>query len=102
MSVARDQLLNLFEITLGPLVLVLSLWAVALSSQGSLAPHHVILALIVFSLTFPGSAQLNLRPMRVIRYIIAGWLSIAGLLFFFGYVSGYVEYFERDILLTWL
>ncbi len=102
LSVARDQLLNLFEITIGPLALVLSLWAVALAMQGSLAPHHVILALIVFSLTFPGSAQLNLRPMRVIRYVIAGWLSIAGLLFFFGYVSGYLGYFERDVLLTWV
>jgi len=101
LSVGRDQLLNLFEITLGPLVLVLSLWAVALSIQRTLAPHDVILALIVFSLTFPGSAQLNLPLVRVIRYIIAGWLSIAGLLFFFGYVSGYVGYFERDILITW-
>ena len=101
LSLARDRLLNLFEITLGPLMLALSLWVVALLLEKSLAPHHVILAVIVFSLTFPGSAQLNLPPMRVIRNLIGGWLAIAGLLFFFGYVSGYIGYFERDVLLAW-
>src|SRR5216117_4187906 len=52
MSVGRAQLLNVLEMTLEPLVLVLSLWGVALLIEGQLRAPHMILALIVFSLTF--------------------------------------------------
>src|SRR5205809_7739154 len=57
MSVGRAQLLNVLEMTLEPLVLVLSLWGVALLIEGQLRAPHMILALIVFSLTFPTEAR---------------------------------------------
>ena len=98
----RDQLLNLLEISIDPLVLALSLWPIAFWYDGYLDPHHVILSLIVFSLTFPGSAHLTQRPWSALRHIILGWLTLSGLLFLFGYVSGYLAYFDRDILVTWL
>jgi putative colanic acid biosynthesis UDP-glucose lipid carrier transferase len=101
MSVARDQLLNLLEITLEPLVLVLSLWGLALLMEGQLRAPYVILALIVFSLTFPSAARLSQAPWRMTRNIVIGWLTLSGLLFFFGYASNYLDYFHRDTLVTW-
>jgi putative colanic acid biosynthesis UDP-glucose lipid carrier transferase len=101
LSFGRDQLLNVIEVVLEPLVLVLSLWAVALAIEGRLAAHDVILALIVFSLTFPGSSRLTTGPWRVVRHIATGWLAMAGLLLLFGWASHYLEYFEREVLLTW-
>jgi hypothetical protein len=59
MPIGRDRLLNLIEISLDPLVLVVSLWVVALVVGGHLLPRHVILGLVVFSLTFPGSLRLT-------------------------------------------
>ena len=97
----RDQLLNLLEISIDPLVLSLSLWPIAFWFDGYLAPPHVILSVIVFSLTFPGSAHLTQTPGNALRRIILGWLTLSGLLFLFGYVSGYLGYFDRDILVTW-
>jgi putative colanic acid biosynthesis UDP-glucose lipid carrier transferase len=99
--VGRDQLLHTLESLIGPLVLALSLWIVALSFDGSLPPQYVILSLIVFSLTFPGSTLLTVVPWRVFRHIVAAWLAVSGLLFAFGYASGYIEYFDREVLLTW-
>jgi putative colanic acid biosynthesis UDP-glucose lipid carrier transferase len=32
---------------------------------------------------------------------VAGWLAISGLLFAFGYASGYLQYFDRELLMTW-
>jgi len=102
MSVARDQILNLVEMTLEPLSLVVSLWAVAVYHREGIGPHHVILALIVFSLTFPGTARLMRPPWRAVRDILLGWISLAALLFAFGYASGYLRYFDPEMLLTWM
>ena len=101
LTVGRDHLLNLIEIVLDPLVLVLSQWGVALWVEGRLTPHDVILSLIVFSLTFPGSARLTMRPWRAVRHIAVGWLALSGLLFLFGYASRYLAEFGSAFLLTW-
>ena len=101
MPIGRDRLLNLIEISLDPLVLVVSLWAVAWVVSGHLLPRHVILALVVFSMTFPGSLRLTQTLPGVVRHIVVAWLTISGLLLVFGYVSGYLQYFDRDVLVTW-
>jgi putative colanic acid biosynthesis UDP-glucose lipid carrier transferase len=101
MSVGRGQLLNVLEMTLEPLVLVASLWSVALAMEGRLAAPHMILAVVVFSLTFPSEARLSQSRGRVIVNILTGWLALAALLLIFGHVSGYLEYFHRDTLITW-
>jgi putative colanic acid biosynthesis UDP-glucose lipid carrier transferase len=101
MSVGRDRLLSLIEISLDPFVLVFSLWAVTLLIDRHLAPQHVILAVIVFSLTFPGASYLAKSAGSVARHIIFSWLTIFGLLFIFGYASGYLSYFNADLLMVW-
>jgi putative colanic acid biosynthesis UDP-glucose lipid carrier transferase len=101
MSIGRDRLLNVLEMALEPLVLVCTLWAVATVLEGGIGAPHVILALLVFSLTFPSEARLPLPLWRAVRDSLVGWLTLSGLLFFFGYATNYLEYFQRDTLLTW-
>jgi len=90
MTLAGDQLLNLLEIALDPLALVLSLWIVALAIQGVLLPAEVILALLVFALTFPGAMRLTQSPWSAAMLIeghvlrhkvkpgITGWTQVNG------------------------
>ena len=99
--VGRDQLLNTLEFSIAPLVWALSLWAVAVWYDGYLAPRYVILSVIVFSLTFPGPAYLTQSPWRVARRILVSWVALSGLLFLFGIASGYLQYFDPRLLLTW-
>jgi putative colanic acid biosynthesis UDP-glucose lipid carrier transferase len=101
LSVGRDQLLNLFETLLDPTILVLSQWAVALWIDGQLHPQDVILSLVLFALTFPGSSRLSMPPWRAMRHILLGWLALSGLLFLFGYASHYLAEFNSTILLHW-
>jgi Undecaprenyl-phosphate glucose phosphotransferase len=101
-AVGRDRLLNLLEIGAEPLMLVLSLWAVATWYGAGVDARHIILSIVVFSLTFPGPARLTQSPLRAVRNILFGWLTLAALLFVFGYASGYLAYFDDDELLTWL
>ena len=101
MSVGRDRMLSLIEISLDPLVLVFSLWGLTLIIDRQLAPQHVILAVIVFSLTFPGPSYLAKSAGSVVRHIIFSWLAIFGLLYIFGYASGYLSYFNSELLMVW-
>jgi len=101
LTLGRDNLLSLIEIFLEPLVLVFSLWIVALAIQGRMGRQEIILSLIVFSLTFPGSSRLTMPPWRMLRHVVLGWFAVSGLLLLFGYGSRYVDYFDPDILITW-
>src|SRR3954470_4583242 len=101
MSVGRDQLLHLIEISLDPLVLAVSLWAVALAVEEHVAPRHVILSVVVFAVTFPGSANLTRSVASMLRHIGLSWLTVSGILLVFGYLTGYLRYFDRELLVTW-
>jgi putative colanic acid biosynthesis UDP-glucose lipid carrier transferase len=102
MSMGRDQLLHLIEIWIDPLVLALSLWMVAFVVEEALLPRHVILSIVAFSITFPGSANLTRSVASMLRHVVLGWLTVFALLVVFGYLTGYLRYFGEDLLLAWL
>jgi len=101
MSVARAPLLTVVEMTFEPLILVAVLWALAWAIEGRLYPQYMVLALVVFALTFPNEARLAYPRGRAVVDIVTGWLVSAGLLAAFGHVSGYLDYFDRHVLVTW-
>jgi len=101
MALGRGKLLGTLEMTLEPLVYVVSLWGVALAAEGRLAAGHMILAVILFSLTFPSEARLSQSRGRVIANILIGWAALAALLALFGHFSGFLDYFHRETLVTW-
>lgn len=100
-AIGRDRLLNVIEMTLEPMLLVVSLWLTAQILDDRISARHIILAVLVFSLTFPGAARLSQSSWRAIRNILMGWVALAALLMLFGYVSRYVEYFDPQLLATW-
>ena len=99
--VRRNRLLSVVEMSLDAVVLVVSLWAVALIMNGEIAPRDVLLAVIVFSLAFPGTEHLTETIPGLARHIGAGWIVGSGLLLAFGYMTGYVKLFDSDVLVTW-
>src|SRR5687768_1270692 len=101
MALGRGKLLNTLEMTLEPLVHVVSLWGVAPAVEGRLDAVHMILAVVMFSLTFPSEARLSQPRGRVIVNILIGWAMLAALLGLFGHFSGYLDYFHRETLVTW-
>jgi putative colanic acid biosysnthesis UDP-glucose lipid carrier transferase len=101
MALGRGKLLSTAEMTLEPLVHVVSLWGVALAVEGRLDAVHMILAVVMFSLTFPSEARLSQPRGRVIVNILTGWAMLAALLGLFGHFSGYLDYFHRETLVTW-
>jgi putative colanic acid biosynthesis UDP-glucose lipid carrier transferase len=102
MGLGRSHLFTAVEAGLDPLVLVFSLWALAFYFEGSVRPAYLILSVIVFSLTFPGSSQLRLPVWKVMAKIAFHWIWIAGLLLLTGYVTEYFHKFSMTVLGHWL
>lgn len=102
MGLGRSHLFTAVEAGLDPLVLVFSLWALAFYFEGSVRPAYLILSVIVFSLTFPGTSQLRLPVWKVLSKIAFHWLWIAGLLLLTGFATEYFYKFSMTVLGHWL
>ncbi len=96
------SLSGMVEMFLDPLSLILSLIACALYYGDAVDARYVVLSLVVFSLSFPGSSMLSMRPRRVVRQTVISWLLIAFILLFFGYASQYIENFPYEVVMSWL
>jgi len=101
-GLGRSSLFAVIEAVLDPLVLVFSLWGLAIYFEGAIRPAYLILSVIVFSLTFPGTSHLRLPVWKVFFNIAFNWVWIVGLLLFLGFVTDYVYRLSMPVLGTWL
>ena len=87
---------------LDPLVAVSCLLGAALYHGEDLDATYLILALMVFSLTFPGSLKLIDAPRRIARKAVMNWTAVAGMILAFGYATGYERFFPDNVLFSWV
>lgn len=99
----RGQLsfLSITRLLLDPLVAVGALIAVTLAHGEPFRGKYMVLALIVFSLTFPGKLDLSGGPISITRDIVLRWIPIVVLLLMFGYAAEYLRAFPWDIMVAW-
>lgn len=102
LAIGRDNLLSLTEALLDPAMLVLTLWGTANYYLGDLPPAYMILALIVFSVTFPGPSRLRLTWLGAAWHILVSWGLIACLLLFLGWATRFLQHFDAEVILAWL
>jgi len=98
----RLGLVPLLGVILEPLVMLGALACVAAYHDEPFAAPYVIVALIVFSLSFPGVSRLNLRMLMLVRDVAFDWALLAALLLLFGYASGYLKVFPQEVILSWI
>jgi putative colanic acid biosynthesis UDP-glucose lipid carrier transferase len=98
----KDNLLSVFEIGLEPIVLVISLWAVAMYFDGGLSAPYLILSVLLFAITFPGTPRLGMAPWQIVAAVAVSWIWTAALLLLTGYATGYQHEFSRRVMLIWL
>jgi putative colanic acid biosynthesis UDP-glucose lipid carrier transferase len=97
-----NNLLLLAAALVDPIALIFSLWLVAYYTQGTLTPEYLILSLMIFSLTLPGTVRIQMPIWKLASSIIFSWIIIFALLITFGYASGYIKMFEREAIMIWL
>ena len=83
-------------LTIGTLLLCIVLFRVPL--QGA----YVILALLVFALTFPGKVMAGAGARALAGEIASSWCTTVAVLLLIGWATRTLEAFDHRVLLTWL
>ena len=93
----------LVQAAIDPLVATASLAAVVSFFGGSFDGACLILALLVFTMTFPGSLARgeSASAAALALDIATGWLAIVGLLLFLGWASHTLGAFDPRVILAW-
>jgi putative colanic acid biosynthesis UDP-glucose lipid carrier transferase len=110
--IATDSQARLGQGPLAPAALIRMLLE-ALVAIGSLAAcaawHHVrfdgpyiILALLVFSLTFPGRAPQGTSAGAIARETLSGWILVVALLLMLGWATRTLGSFDERVLVSWV
>lgn len=98
----KDNLLSVIETVLEPLMLVLSLYLVAIQFEGGISRVYLVTSVIVFAVTFPGKPRLNLHWTMMVIHVVSRWLFTVVILLLAAVFTGYLHEFSRYALLTWL
>ncbi len=99
----RQQLsvVSLTKILLDPFVAVLVLIGCARYFGEPFNGPYPILALIVFTLTFPGKwPEVSLRSFW--GEVVIPWFFLSGLILLFGYSTGYLDFFPPNLVMAWI
>jgi putative colanic acid biosynthesis UDP-glucose lipid carrier transferase len=92
----------LVRAAIDPVVAIVTLLVSTAWMEGRFDGAHLILALIVFSLMFPGTASRENAALRtLIAEVLKGWLAIVGLLLLLGWASRTLDIFDPGVLLAW-
>jgi putative colanic acid biosynthesis UDP-glucose lipid carrier transferase len=92
---------SILRMSLDALIAVGALLAVSAWYAEPFEGPYLILALIVFSLTFPGAIYSASSLPGLARDVVLNWLVVVLILLFFGYASGYLSIFPVRMVLTW-
>lgn len=98
----KDNLLSSIEAGLEPFALIASLWGVAIYFEGGLPGAYLILSVIVFSITFPGTSRLHKPWLALIGSILLNWAWTGGLLVLTAFATGYEREFAHNAIVAWL
>jgi putative colanic acid biosysnthesis UDP-glucose lipid carrier transferase len=93
-----DQVVAIIDplATIAALLLCVTLFHVR--SQGA----YLILALLVFSLTFPGTAPRTAGTRALARHVMVSWCITAAVLLVIGWATRTVTAFDPQVLAAWL
>ena len=89
------------RISLDALIAVGLLLVVARYYEEPFQGKYLILALIVFSLTFPGAVYSSGSLLGLARDVLLNWFIVLVILLFFGYASGYLWGFPSSMVVAW-
>lgn len=92
----------LIKMLIDPTFIIACLVVVTTYYGYQLTPKYYLAAMIIFALSFPGTWFRALGVWDDIVYVLSRWVFNVAMLLLFGYATGYLDTFPRDVILTWL
>ena len=91
----------LIKILIDPVLMVATLFCLAIYFENRLPSEYVVLSILLFALSFPGSWVDSKSMKAEIWNTLEQWLLILGVLLVFGYATGLLDHFSRQVILLW-
>ena len=98
----RDNLLSFLESMQCAIALIGSLLLLSRLLEGEVPAALMLLALLMFALTYPGRPTLHSSMVDLLIDVVLNWLWLASILALAGYGTGYYRGFSKDLLWAWL
>lgn len=93
---------QLIKILIDPILIIVMLYCLAVLYEGKLHSHYILLSILGFTLSFPGSWRGANNIAQDMLFTFRQWFLIVGILFFFGYATGYLYIFTPNVILLWV
>jgi putative colanic acid biosynthesis UDP-glucose lipid carrier transferase len=93
---------SLLRALVDPSLGMLTLLASATLLEGGPSGRVMVLAVIAFSLSYPGSIPFVHRPPGLLRQIFGNWALLCGLMLLFGLATGMLRSFDPNLLALWV
>jgi putative colanic acid biosysnthesis UDP-glucose lipid carrier transferase len=91
----------LIKILIDPVIMVTTLFCLAIYYEDKLSSQYVVLSIMLFALSFPGSWADAKSFKAELFDTLSQWFMVLGILLFFGYATEFLENFPKDIILMW-
>ncbi len=91
----------LIKILIDPVLMIATLFCFAIYYEDKLASQYVVLAIMLFALSFPGTWANSKSFRNDVLNTVLQWFSVLGLLVFFGYATGFLNHFPLQVIFSW-
>lgn len=93
---------KLIKILIDPVLMIVLLFGLVISTEGNLGSHYIVLSILVFTLSFPGTWINSNNLSKDIFSTISQWFLIVGILLFFGYATTFLQIFSQQVIIAWV
>jgi putative colanic acid biosynthesis UDP-glucose lipid carrier transferase len=89
------------KMLLDPTLIIASLFSIASYYGETIDRNYVLLSMVIFALTFPGTWAKRASIVSEAMHILASWPMLVGILLFFGYATTFLQHFTREVVMAW-
>ena len=93
---------QLIKILVDPFLIIALLYVLAVINDGKLHSHYIILSILTFTISFPGSWRGAQTIKQELLSTFQQWLLIVVVLLFFGYATDYLIIYSPRVIFTWI
>ncbi len=93
---------TLIKILIDPVLMISTLFFLTIYFEDKLTSQYVVLSIMLFALSFPGSWQKAKSLFEELSNTVGQWFVIVGILLFFGYATDYLNQFAQQVVLLWV
>ena len=91
----------LIKILIDPVLMIMTLFFLAIYNEDKLTSQYVVLSIMLFALSFPGSWGNSKNFKEELLSTFGQWFLVLGILLFFGYATGFLNQYPQQVILLW-